>query len=97
MVAEAATTGATQAAPETSLRRVREVDMVCPLFRWGDVFVARMREPAGLRPDAEEKHTLNLSFNINLRFRFQQKAEKATAPPPSSSLCRYRAPKPRTY
>ena len=24
-----------------------------------------MREPAGLRPDAEEKHTLNLSFNIN--------------------------------
>ena len=29
------------------------------------MFVARMREPAGLRPDAEEKHTLNLSFNIN--------------------------------
>ncbi len=24
-----------------------------------------MREPVGLRPDAEEKHTLNLSFNIN--------------------------------
>lgn len=65
MVAEAATTGAAQAAPATSLRRVRDVDMVCPLFRWGDVFVARMREPAGLRPDAEEKHTLNLSFNIN--------------------------------
>ena len=65
MVAEAATTGAAQAAPATSLRRVRDVDMVCPLFGWGDVFVARMREPAGLRPDAEEKHTLNLSFNIN--------------------------------
>ena len=29
------------------------------------MFVARMREPVGLRPDAEEKHTLNLSFNIN--------------------------------
>lgn len=28
--------------------------------------VSRMREPVGLRPDAEEKHTLNLSFNINL-------------------------------
>ena len=27
--------------------------------------VSRMREPVGLRPDAEEKHTLNLSFNIN--------------------------------
>lgn len=24
-----------------------------------------MREPVELRPDAEEKHTLNLSFNIN--------------------------------
>ena len=29
------------------------------------MFAARMREPVGLRPDAEEKHTLNLSFNIN--------------------------------
>ena len=29
------------------------------------MFVARMREPVGLRPDTEEKHTLNLSFNIN--------------------------------
>ncbi len=38
-------------------------------------------EPVGLRPDAEEKHTLNLSFNINLHFRIRQKAEKATAPP----------------
>ena len=44
--------------------------------------VSRMREPVGLRPDAEEKHTLNLSFNINLRFRFQQKGEKAPAPSP---------------
>ena len=39
-------------------------------------------EPVGLRPDAEEKHTLNLSFNINLHFRIRQKAEKATAPLP---------------
>ena len=154
MVAEAATTGAAQAAPATSLRRVREVDMVYPLFRWGDVFVARMREPVGLRPDTEEKHTLNLSFNINPWLahglgaiggltplpsfapagepatpgrsaspcfaaksaragtlmslsegaalghnfsspvrRSQQKMEEATAPSPSSSLCRYRAPK----
>ena len=41
-----------------------------------------MREPVGLRPDAEEKHTLNLSFNINLHFRLQQKMEEATAPLP---------------
>ncbi len=30
-------------------------------------------------------------------WRSQQKVEKATAPSPSSSLCRYRAPKPRPY
>lgn len=42
----------------------------------------RMREPVGLRPDAEEKHTLNLSFNINPYFGLQQKAKKATAPSP---------------
>ena len=59
--------------------------------------VSRMREPVGLRPDAEEKHTLNLSLNINPYFGLQQKIEKATAPSPSSSLCRYRAHKPCTY
>ena len=114
-----------------------------------------MREPVGLRPDTEEKHTLNLSLNINPWLthgmgalghlaplpscayaggpatlgrstlpcfaaesaragtlmslsegaalghnfsspvrRSQQKIEKATAPSPSSSLYRYRAPSP---
>ena len=73
MVAEAATTGAAQAAPATSLRRVREVDMVCPLFRWGDVFAARRylipNKPriacCGKKIGAAQKNTLNLSFNVN--------------------------------
>ena len=58
------------------------------------MFVVRMREPVGLRPDAEEKHTLNLSFNINPWLAHGLGANGRLVPLPSFASCiAYQIPK----